>query len=88
MGCRAMRSANCTWADSRAKREATPGSEVLIDTHAARGDGAAWALYACAIGRFGRRPVDRMDNEIPALATLLERLGAPAAIAASRMTSR
>ena len=64
--------------------DATPGSEVLIDTHATRVADAAWALYAYAIGRFGRRPtLIEWDNEIPALATLLEEARRADAIAAS-----
>ena len=69
---------------TREADEATPGSEVLIDTHATRVADAAWALYAYAIGRFGRRPtLIEWDNEIPALATLLEEARRADAIAAS-----
>ncbi len=69
---------------TREADEATPGCEVLIDTHAARVADAAWALYAYAIGRFGRRPtLIEWDNDIPALATLLEEARRADAIAAS-----
>lgn len=58
---------------TREADEATPGAEILIDTHATRVADAAWRLYAHAIGRFGRRPtLIEWDNEIPALAALME----------------
>lgn len=58
---------------TREADEATPGAEILIDTHATRVADAAWRLYAHAIGRFGRRPtLIEWDNEIPALAALTE----------------
>lgn len=58
---------------TREEDEATPGSEVLIDTHATHVADAAWELYAYAIGRFGRRPtLIEWDDEIPALTTLLD----------------
>jgi uncharacterized protein (UPF0276 family) len=69
---------------TREEDEATPGSEVLIDTHAARVADAAWALYAYAIGRFGRRPtLIEWDHDIPALANLLEEARRADAIAVS-----
>jgi uncharacterized protein (UPF0276 family) len=58
---------------TREEDEATPGSDVLIDTHATCVADAAWDLYAYAIQRFGRRPtLIEWDNEIPRLGTLLE----------------
>jgi len=58
---------------TREADEATPGGDVLIDTHATRVADAAWELYAYAIRRFGRRPtLIEWDNDIPALATLLD----------------
>ncbi len=58
---------------TREEDEATPGGHVLIDTHAARVADAAWELYAYAVGRFGHRPtLIEWDNEIPALATLVD----------------
>jgi len=52
--------------------EATPGAEVLIDTHAAPIAPQAWDLYEYALGRFGPKPtLIEWDNEMPALATLL-----------------
>jgi uncharacterized protein (UPF0276 family) len=58
---------------TREEDEATPGSDVLIDTHATRVADAAWELYAYAIRRFGRRAtLIEWDNDIPTLATLLD----------------
>lgn len=52
--------------------DATPGGEVLIDTHATPVAEPAWALYAYAIQRFGPRPtLIEWDNDIPSLAVLL-----------------
>jgi hypothetical protein len=69
---------------TREADEAAPGGEVLIDTHAVRVADAAWGLYAYAIGRFGRRPtLIEWDNQIPALATLLEEARRADAIARS-----
>lgn len=57
---------------TREEDEATPGSDVLIDTHATRVAEPAWNLYAYAVRRFGRRPtLIEWDNEIPDLSTLL-----------------
>jgi uncharacterized protein (UPF0276 family) len=52
--------------------EATPGAELLIDTHAAPIAPQAWDLYEYALGRFGPKPtLIEWDNDMPALATLL-----------------
>ncbi|BCS32620.1 hypothetical protein TBR22_A18340 [Luteitalea sp. TBR-22] len=52
--------------------EATPGATILIDTHGAHVDGAAWELYAYAVQRFGPRPtLIEWDNDIPSVATLV-----------------
>jgi uncharacterized protein len=51
---------------------ATPGAEVLIDTHAAPIAPQSWDLYGYALGRFGPKPtLIEWDNEMPALSTLL-----------------
>lgn len=48
------------------------GTTVIIDTHARPIDGQAWALYAQAVSRFGRRPtLIEWDSAIPALDVLL-----------------
>lgn len=53
--------------------EAAPSGDVLIDTHATRVADPAWALYAYALRRFGRRPtLIEWDNDIPALSLLLD----------------
>lgn len=52
--------------------EATPGGQILIDTHAVRVAEPAWELYAYALQVFGRVPtLVEWDNDIPALSTLL-----------------
>jgi uncharacterized protein (UPF0276 family) len=52
--------------------EATPGAELLIDTHCAPIAAEAWDLYEYALGRFGPKPtLIEWDNDTPALATLL-----------------
>jgi len=52
--------------------EATPGAEVLIDTHAAPIARPAWDLYAYALRRFGPKPtLIEWDNDMPQLSTLL-----------------
>jgi uncharacterized protein (UPF0276 family) len=58
---------------TREEDDATPGNDVLIDTHATGVADPAWDLYAYALRRFGRRPtLIEWDNNIPSLATLLE----------------
>jgi uncharacterized protein (UPF0276 family) len=58
---------------TREEDEATPGSDVLIDTHAARVAEPAWDLYAYAVSQFGHRPtLIEWDNDIPALSTLVD----------------
>jgi uncharacterized protein len=52
--------------------EATPDSELWIDTHAAAIAAASWDLYAYALRRFGLKPtLIEWDNDIPLLPTLL-----------------
>ena len=62
--------------------EATPGGRVLIDTHATAIAPPAWDLYAHAVARFGPKPtLIEWDNEIPALATLLDQASIADAVA-------
>lgn len=69
---------------TREEDEATPGGDLLIDTHATRVADAAWELYAYAIHRFGRRPtLIEWDNDIPTLATLVDEARRANAIAES-----
>jgi uncharacterized protein len=52
--------------------EATPESELWIDTHAAAIAAPSWDLYAYALRCFGSKPtLVEWDNEIPSLSTLL-----------------
>ncbi|MGD9902754.1 MAG: DUF692 domain-containing protein [Vicinamibacterales bacterium] len=56
----------------REQDSATPGQELLVDTHSTQIAAPAWDLYAHAVARFGRRPtLIEWDNDIPPLATLL-----------------
>lgn len=67
--------------------EATPGGEVLIDTHATPVAEPAWDLYAYAIRRFGPRPtLIEWDNEIPALGVLLDQAERANAVAHEAVT--
>lgn len=51
---------------------ASPGDQVLVDTHDGPVDESAWDLFGYAINRFGPRPtLIEWDNEIPALSALL-----------------
>lgn len=53
--------------------EATPGRDILIDTHAERVADPVWALYAHARRRFGVVPtLIEWDTDIPSLSTLVE----------------
>ncbi len=57
---------------TREDDEATPGGEILIDTHASAIAEQVWDLYAHALRRFGRRPtLIEWDNELPSFARLL-----------------
>lgn len=57
---------------TREEDAATPGSDILIDTHATRVAEPAWDLYAYGVRRFGWRPtLIEWDNEIPGLSLLL-----------------
>jgi hypothetical protein len=52
--------------------EATPGAEVLVDSHATVIAEPAWELYRYAVRRFGPKPtLIEWDNDIPPLAELL-----------------
>lgn len=62
--------------------DASPGREVLIDTHDTRVAPAAWDLYAYAVARFGGKPtLIEWDNEIPDLSTLLDEAALADAVA-------
>lgn len=52
--------------------DASPGHDVLIDTHASPIAASVWELYAYAVSSFGVRPtLIEWDNDIPPLDTLL-----------------
>jgi uncharacterized protein (UPF0276 family) len=56
---------------TRERDEATPGSEILIDTHAGAIAEPVWDLYAYALHRFGPRPtLIEWDNDLPSFAQL------------------
>ncbi|MBI4521494.1 MAG: DUF692 domain-containing protein [Gemmatimonadetes bacterium] len=51
--------------------EATPGADLLVDTHATVVAEPVWDLYAYAVRRFGPKPtIIEWDNDIPPFATL------------------
>ena len=57
---------------TREADEATPGGEILIDTHAGAIADSAWDLYAYALRRFGPRPtLIEWDNDLPSFSRLL-----------------
>ena len=57
---------------TREDDEATPGGEILIDTHAGAIAEPVWDLYAYALRRFGRRPtLIEWDNDLPSFSQLL-----------------
>jgi len=64
--------------------EEAGGTQVIIDTHARPIDGQAWALYAHAVSRFGRRPtLIEWDSAIPAIDVLLAEAAKADAMAAA-----
>lgn len=57
---------------TREADEATPGGEILIDTHAGAIAEPVWDLYAHALRRFGPRPtLIEWDNDLPSFTQLL-----------------
>jgi uncharacterized protein (UPF0276 family) len=57
---------------TREDDEATPGGQILIDTHAGAIAEPVWDLYAYALRRFGSRPtLIEWDNDLPSFAQLL-----------------
>jgi uncharacterized protein (UPF0276 family) len=66
--------------------EATPGADILIDTHSRAITEPVWQLYAHALRRFGATPtLIEWDNDIPQLATLLAEAGRADAVADSAL---
>ena len=53
--------------------EANAGGTLLVDTHASSVAAPVWDLYAHAVRRFGAKPtILEWDNDIPALAMLID----------------
>ena len=77
---------------TREPDEATPGGEILIDTHASAIAEPVWDLYAYALRRFGPRPtLIEWDNDLPSFTQLLaeaDRANAVATAALDRGYSR
>jgi uncharacterized protein (UPF0276 family) len=71
---------------TREDDEATPGGEILIDTHAGAIAEPAWDLYAYALRRFGARPtLIEWDNDLPSFAQLLAQADRADAVAADTL---
>jgi uncharacterized protein (UPF0276 family) len=65
---------------------ATPGAEVLIDTHADAIAAPVWDLYAHALRRFGPQPtLIEWDNDLPAFARLRAEAHTADAVAAAAL---
>jgi hypothetical protein len=71
---------------TREADEATPGSEILIDTHAGAIAEPVWDLYAYALRRFGPRPtLIEWDNDLPSFTNLLAEADRADAIATAAL---
>jgi uncharacterized protein len=69
--------------------EATPGAEILIDTHAAVIAEPVWALYAHAVRRFGLAPtLIEWDTDMPSFATLLAEAARADAVARAALNEQ
>jgi uncharacterized protein (UPF0276 family) len=67
--------------------EATPGGEVLIDTHATAITDPVWKLYAHALRRFGPTPtLIEWDNDIPTFDALVAEASRADAVAAAALS--
>ena len=68
--------------------EATPGAEVLIDTHATAITEPVWRLYAHAVRRFGPIPtLIEWDSDLPAFDTLVAEARRADAVAVAAMST-
>jgi len=66
--------------------EATTGGTLLVDTHASSVAAPVWDLYAHAVRRFGAKPtILEWDNDIPALATLIDEVRRADAVRAAAL---
>jgi uncharacterized protein (UPF0276 family) len=71
---------------TREADDATPGGEVLIDTHAASIASPVWELFAYAVRRFGARPtLIEWDNDIPPFSRLLAEAARADAVASAAL---
>lgn len=71
---------------TREADDATPGGEILIDTHAGAIAEPVWDLYAHALHRFGSRPtLMEWDNELPSFSQLLAEADRADAVAADAL---
>ncbi len=71
---------------TREADEATPGGEILIDTHAGAIAEPVWDLYAHALRRFGPRPtLIEWDNDLPSFTQLLAEAARADAVAAAAL---
>ena len=69
--------------------DANPGAALLVDTHATAITEPVWDLYAHALQRFGHTPtIIEWDNDIPALATLLDEATRADAVGARGLEER
>lgn len=72
---------------TREADDATPGGDVLIDTHAAAIAPPVWDLFAHALRRHGARPtLIEWDNDLPEFARLVEEARRADAVAAAALT--
>ncbi len=72
---------------TREADDATPGQDLLIDTHADAIAPPVWELYAHALRRFGARPtLIEWDNDLPAFGRLLEEAQRADSIASATLT--
>jgi hypothetical protein len=66
--------------------EASPGAQVLVDTHNQGIAEPVWDLYAHAVRRFGPKPtLIEWDNDIPALDAILSEADKADAVAAATL---
>jgi uncharacterized protein (UPF0276 family) len=71
---------------TREDDEATPGAQILIDTHAGAIAEPVWDLYAYALRRFGPHPtLIEWDNDLPPLSKLLAEAERADAVAANAL---
>ncbi|HLF11431.1 MAG TPA: DUF692 domain-containing protein, partial [Gammaproteobacteria bacterium] len=71
---------------TREADDATPGAEILIDTHAGTIAEPVWDLYGHALRRFGPRPtLIEWDNDLPSFTQLLDEADRADAVATAAL---